>query len=334
MLDSLAQFLGADRAAALNLTVSAFLAITGVVAAIAAWRAATATKRTVEEMREARLQSVRPVLLPQLPSALTLAWDHSEGFMVLGADRAVIPFGGIRLEIGNRGNGPALGAIATFGSADDALTMEELIAVGNLFASVDYLPRRDTTMTHLELVRDGVKRSLMIGDLVNMRKTVGDISPTGQAVLEVTALFLLYAASRALAWKLTAEDELRSYSKAIQLEWSSVAGEHSAEWFELEISFSRVQFWDGDGQILETLPSGKWERFEVDVYLHVQAADRIKYIPRPDWVPAVAVHAGDRRKRRERALRYGLALERWKNFWARKRTRKRKVVTEDRHNLS
>lgn len=63
-----------------QILVSGLVALVGLSAAFAAWRAAKATKASVNEMREARLQAVRPMLIGRLDeiSKVTLVWERGK----------------------------------------------------------------------------------------------------------------------------------------------------------------------------------------------------------------------------------------------------------------
>jgi hypothetical protein len=79
----------------------------GACAAWAAWRSSRATEASVEEMREARLQAVRPQLSVEIDLRTELIWSREEGLSIKATPHADGQRDGVKLRIRNIGGGPA-----------------------------------------------------------------------------------------------------------------------------------------------------------------------------------------------------------------------------------
>ena len=97
---------------------SMFGSVIGVAASYAAWRAANATRASVDEMREARLQSVRPVPVVRIHDNATLAWTHGRPPTIQAGDHLQDVGLPLVLEFQNFGSGPAIDVKVEWVTAD------------------------------------------------------------------------------------------------------------------------------------------------------------------------------------------------------------------------
>jgi hypothetical protein len=134
LLSTIATYSGIKPADLIALTISALAAVGTFAAAVAAWRAAQATRESVAEMREMRHQSVRPAMDVQVPAEIILSWGIGVPVKLTvdrSLDKGELPF----VRITNVGFGAALDLEAALSShADVAFNAQDDERLERFFA--------------------------------------------------------------------------------------------------------------------------------------------------------------------------------------------------------
>ncbi len=275
-LAKLAGWLGVSPGDAAQVIASLLGTIGAVGAALAAWIAADATKKSVTEMREARLQGVRPTLLVETPSRLAISWTTNDKPKLLTLSSSYQPTDEVpAIKFQNVGNGPATDLIFEWVREDGRLWGNaEFSRIKDVFDlagfTVDITPPRQIALMHHDY---GGFHSILVntGESFSVFR-LGTCMPdkvTTFPLEDVRAEFVRAAAEGLLDDTSTPQLEQFVSAKFI-IAYKSIAGEVFRRVFDLQIQATRQTFVLKDGETSTAAPTTKWVRGETQLLLSIR----------------------------------------------------------------
>jgi hypothetical protein len=265
-----------EHSALAGFLTSIVSAIVTLAAVLVAWRTAASTRQTVAEMREARLQAVRPVLyMTRLVPNIEIRWERDKQAFPSIYQRSVAESTNLSslFEIRNTVESPAFD-VETHWQADAKLSLPDnfrLSALHHYHAadkrSITYkkdlieIKHPDDDMDFLDYSIEYSNNATLTHHEILGSKEKSCSIPF--RIQQLIAVYVLYHAERYQLYRERFDSEDKTLD--IVVNYSSPSGERIARKFRFNMDFWIPRFSDGEGK---TIPQGSlpdtWKKFVVN----------------------------------------------------------------------